>query len=84
MARKGTVEWELGRMTQRDESGVEYFRHYSLRTDGKLLTKLRTVEPDGKTRHDYGWKLCPKATQEHIKKYGGEKVRQQLIAKGYS
>lgn len=86
MARKGATQWEIQRQltdTSGGRDGVEYFRHYALRSDGKLLMKLRTVEEGGKLRHDYGWKLCPRSTQEQIKKYGAEAVKQQLLEKGF-
>lgn len=88
MARKGETTWEIKRQlkntTEVEDDGVVFFRHYALRTDGKLLTKLRTVESDGRLRHDYGWKLAAASTQRYVQKIGPEAVKAELLRKGYS
>lgn len=68
MAAKKTVSWELYQDSKNEESGTEYRTFRALRSDGVLLEKL-TTHKNGKTEHDWGWKIKSRKPREDILKY---------------
>ena len=91
MARKGATSWhvfkrtEAAQMTpeQRGAGVIDILareRHYALRSDGVLVSKVVSEWPDQwaptrVTRHDGGWKIYTRRPRSDALEY--------LIARGY-
>lgn len=70
MARKQETLWEVSK--SREVSADDLFSAYTeitlyaLRSDGVLLTCLKTTRADGSTRN-YGWKIATRHPVEGVK-----------------